>query len=148
MSLRLPALVLGVILLTACSSSSPEPTASQRPAPPTTTAGPPPVTTPSAAPPAAPTAAAPTATTPTPTTPTATVTIQGFAYVVPASVAPGEALDLVNRDGEAHTFTIKGSPPVVVPGRGTATAKAPARAGTYTVVCDFHGGMTAQLVVA
>ena len=77
-----------------------------------------------------------------------TVTISGFEYGVPDSVPAGAELTVVNEDAEAHTFTVRDGESVVVQGGMTATVAAPAAAGTYEVICDFHGGMTATLVVA
>jgi plastocyanin len=77
----------------------------------------------------------------------ASVTIEGFEYEVPESVEAGSQVSVVNDDREAHTFTLAGSDvQVVVQGGATETFTAP-DAGSYTVTCDFHGGMTAELVV-
>ena len=76
-----------------------------------------------------------------------TVTISGFEYGVPDSVPAGAELTVVNEDAEAHTFTVRDGESVVVQGGMTATVAAPAAAGAYEVVCEFHGGMTATLVV-
>ena len=76
-----------------------------------------------------------------------TVTISGFDYGVPDAVPAGAELTVVNEDAEAHTFTVRDGESVVVQGGKTATVAAPAAAGTYEVVCDLHGGMTATLVV-
>jgi plastocyanin len=77
----------------------------------------------------------------------ATITISSFEYGVPDSVPAGAELAVVNEDAEAHTFTVRDGESVVVQGGMTVTVAAPAAAGLYEVVCDFHGGMTATLVV-
>jgi plastocyanin len=107
----------------------------------------------------APAAAAPSATTsaPAPPSPRATtspaavpvITIAEFSYEVPVQVPAGALVEVVNQDREAHTVTLRGvdGPALVVQGGSTASFRAPA-AGSYEIVCDFHGGMTAALVVA
>ena len=108
---------------------------------------------------AAPVATSPSATTSAPATssPDATttpaeapvITISDFSYRVPGQVSPGARVEVVNQDREAHTVTLRGvaGAPLVVQGGSTASFSAPG-AGTYEIVCDFHGGMTASLVVA
>jgi plastocyanin len=78
-----------------------------------------------------------------------TITIADFDYAVPGPVAAGAEVKVLNKDREAHTVTLKGDSDVqlVVQGGETDTFTAPP-AGTYTIVCDFHGNMTAELVVA
>ena len=140
-------LVAALLLLTGCSSADgDEPAArgasesdaaapSTSPAPPDPTPAP---TDPTPAPPA-----------PTPATPTATVVMVGFAYEMPASVPTGAQVTVVNRDAEAHSFSLRGrSERLVVPPKGSMSFTAPAEPGTYEVVCEFHGGMTTSLVVA
>lgn len=78
----------------------------------------------------------------------AVVTIEGFDYEVPDSVPAGSEVRVVNADREAHTFTLRGTDVrLVLQGGASGSITAP-EAGTYEVVCDFHGGMTAELVVA
>jgi len=77
-----------------------------------------------------------------------TITISEFEYDVPESIPAGSEVEVVNEDREAHTLTLSdGGPSVVIQGGATETFTAPA-AGSYGIVCDFHGSMTAQLVVA
>lgn len=78
-----------------------------------------------------------------------TVTIESFEYEVPESVPAGARFRVTNEDDEAHTLTLGGGADVqvVVPKGGTVTVKAPSEAGSYPIVCDFHGGMTSELVV-
>lgn len=142
---RLPARLLPLAALlavtTACSST--EDTGAQPPAPMPTASAPASASAQTAPPAAAsqPSAAAPAQ--------AATVTINDFKYDVPGPVPAGAQLVIPNKDSEAHTFTLRGTDAkVVVQGNGTATLTAPAKPGTYEVVCDFHGGMTAKLVVS
>ena len=147
-SLALP-LVAVALLVTACSSSPDAPAARAAA-----------VETPSAASPGALPSATATASPSATASPTATapseapaegpiITISDFDYVVPPSVPAGAQVQVVNEDREAHTVTLRGlaGPSLVVPGGSTAVLTAPA-VGTYEVVCDFHGGMTATLVAA
>ena len=139
MSPRLLPLVATVVLLTACSSSEQPATTAATPESTRSTA---PSTTPAPSAPPAPATSASAATA------QATITIRDFDYAVPASITAGAQVKVVNDDGEAHTLTIRGGPSIVVPPRGASmTFDAPAEAGTYDIVCDFHGNMTAQLVV-
>ncbi len=133
--------VVTVVLLTACSSSEQETTTMVTPESTTSTA---PSTSP--APSASP---APATSASAATAQGATITIEDFDYAVPPSVPAGAQVQVVNNDGEAHTVTIPDGPSIVVPPRGsTMTFSAPAKVGTYDILCDFHGNMTAQLVVA
>ncbi len=141
------ALVLAGLLSTSCSAEQKGPAV----AVPTGSS-----TAPTEAATAAPTAAAPPSTAAPSTAPTpaasataTTMTIASFEYDVPASVRPGEPITVVNQDREAHTVTIdRGAVRLTVPGGGTATFAAPSQIGDHRVVCDFHGGMEAVLVVA
>ena len=138
--------VVALVLLTACSSSEQDTTTMATPES-TGSAAP-------STPPAPPNSPAPAASASTDTPqgaaiPAATITIEDFDYAVPPTVPVGAQMQVVNNDREAHTVTIPGGPSIVVPPRGaTMTFSAPAEAGTYDIVCDFHGNMTAQLVVA
>ena len=107
---------------------------------------------------AAPAAAAPSASSPATASPGpapssqaagATMTVSGFAYVVPTSVRPGEQVTVVNEDREAHTVTVDGGAVrlSVLPG-ATAVFTAPTAPGPHPVTCDLHVGMHAVLVVA
>ena len=78
----------------------------------------------------------------------AVITISDFAYKVPVSVAPGATITIKNEDSQAHTVTSKdGGFDVKIDPKGTATMKAPDKAGSYTFVCTFHANMTSTLVV-
>ena len=135
----LPLLALA-LLGTACSSATTPSAAQDSPPPPA-------AVTPSAVGSATPGASTP-STTPAGTATGATLTIRDFAYAVPASVHPGAALTVVNKDGEAHTVTVAGGSRVVVQGGATATLHAPSKTGTYKISCDFHGNMHGDLLVS
>ena len=137
---RLLVALAGPLLLAACSSSDESTAAPPAAASPPATA---PVTS-SAAP------STPTAQPPATKTPAATVTIEDFEYQVPKSVPAGTPLMVLNKDNEAHTLTLGGDADVqvVVQSGKTVTITAPTKTGSYPVVCDFHGDMTSELVVA
>ena len=135
----LPLLALA-LLGTACSSSA-TPSAAQDSPTPSAAA------TPSAAGSATPGASTP-STAPADAATGATLTIRDFAYAVPASVHPGAAVTVVNKDGEAHTVTVAGGSKVVVQGGMTAMLRAPSKPGTYKISCDFHGNMHGDLLVS
>jgi plastocyanin len=85
-----------------------------------------------------------------------TITIQGFAFH-PAdfTVAPGEVVKVVNKDGVDHTLTATpGSSPLghfdtsdIAPG-GSATFVAPSGAGAYQYQCSIHTFMTGVMTVS
>ena len=134
----LPLLALA-LLGTACSSSTTPLVAQDSSQPPAA------ATTPSTAGSATPGISTPTL---SGAVPAATITIRDFAYAVPASVHPGAAVTIVNKDGEAHTVTVAGGSRVVVQGGATATLRAPSKPGTYKISCDFHGNMHGDLLVS
>jgi plastocyanin len=81
----------------------------------------------------------------------ATLDIQNFAYVPePLTVTAGQVISVTNQDAKAHTVTsstaglfkadkiAKGTP---------VTFTAPAAAGTYTYICDYHPKMKGTLIV-
>ena len=133
-------LVLGAAALLATGCSSGEDSAA--PSTTTDTAAPTAAAEPSA-PPASADAAAPAS----PAAEALTITISEFTYDVPESVPAGADIEVVNEDREAHTLTLAdGGPSVVIQGGATEILTAPA-AGSYGIVCQFHGSMTAELVV-
>lgn len=76
------------------------------------------------------------------------IIIKNFAYTVPSSVAPNAKITVTNRDGVAHTVTMKAvNIDVVVQPGDKRTFNAPKSAGTYNITCDFHSFMHAKLVV-
>lgn len=134
-----PALALG---LSACGSSdtdagdsSPTSSTSSAPSPSTSTSN--------------------TTTTPASPSPSATaeaekavISIKGFKYTVPASVAPGATISITNADPSAHTVTADdGAFDVEIGPDGTATLTAPSKPGSYPFICSFHANMTGTLVV-
>lgn len=78
------------------------------------------------------------------------ITISGFAYSVPTSVAPGATITVTNKDSVTHTVTADsgGAFDVTVSAGGTATFKAPAAAGRYAFHCTVHPSMHGTLTVS
>ncbi len=113
----------------------------------TTTATTPTASSPASAPTSATTSAPATETTAPATASAAVLTIKNFMYTVPSSVKAGSTVMVKNADGTAHTVTLKGMPGLVVQPGATATLTAPAKPGKYSITCDFHGNMKADLVV-
>lgn len=75
--------------------------------------------------------------------------IAKFAYQVPASVAPGATVTVMNMDGEAHTVTAdsgSGFDLTIAPGT-SKTFMAPMKPGSYAFHCTYHGNMHGTLVV-
>ena len=79
----------------------------------------------------------------------ATIHISSFKYTVPASVAPGATVSVMNMDGENHTVTAdKGSAfDVKATAGSTVTFVAPTKPGTYPFHCTYHSNMHATLIV-
>jgi plastocyanin len=79
----------------------------------------------------------------------AVITIDKFAYSTPASVAPGAAVMVLNKDGEAHTVTADSGGAFddkATPGAST-TFTAPMKPGSYPFHCTYHSNMHGVLVV-
>lgn len=79
-----------------------------------------------------------------------TMTITGYAFEVPESVAPGAEITVTNEDGVGHTVTSDddGATFDVAVGPGeTVTFTAPEEAGDYAFHCRPHPAMTATLTV-
>lgn len=78
-----------------------------------------------------------------------TISISGFAYTVPESVAPGATVTVVNADTDAHSVTSDpaGEFDATVSGKSDTTFAAPTRPGNYPFYCKFHRYMKATLVV-
>ncbi|MFC7485979.1 cupredoxin domain-containing protein [Knoellia sp. CPCC 206453] len=128
-----PALALG---LSACSSSNTD----DGEASPTSSTSPTPSPSTSATQPASPSATA--------EAEKAVISIKGFKYTVPASVAPGAKISITNADPSAHTVTANdGAFDVEIGPDGTATLTAPSKPGSYPFICSFHPNMTGTLVV-
>jgi len=77
------------------------------------------------------------------------IMIQNFAYQPPTSVSPGARVEVMNRDGEAHTVTSdsNGDFDVTVPPSATVTFTAPTTPGSYDFHCSYHSNMHGVLVV-
>ncbi|WP_250545569.1 cupredoxin domain-containing protein [Paenarthrobacter sp. DKR-5] len=79
-----------------------------------------------------------------------TITIKGFAFQAPASVAPGSQVTVKNLDSAAHTVTAddgKSFDAQAGAGGGTGTFTAPSKPGSYPYHCTFHPDMHGVLVV-
>lgn len=77
----------------------------------------------------------------------AKITISGFAFSV-LTVKAGTTVSVTNKDAAAHTLKVQGTDiDVTVNPGGTDTFVAPSKAGTYTLICDFHLAMKGTLVV-
>ena len=79
----------------------------------------------------------------------AMIHISGFAYTVPASVAPGATVSVMNMDGENHTVTADAGNAFDVKATAgtTVTFTAPKKPGSYPFHCTYHSNMHAVLVV-
>jgi plastocyanin len=76
-----------------------------------------------------------------------TLTISGFKFSS-ISVAPGSTVTVQNKDSAGHTVNVNGTKiDLTVGGGETGTFVAPAKAGTFTLTCDFHPSMQGSLVV-
>jgi plastocyanin len=79
----------------------------------------------------------------------AVITIDKFAYTVPASVSPGAMITVVNEDEEAHTVTADSQN--AFDDKATAGAstrfQAPSQPGSYPFHCTYHSNMHGVLVV-
>lgn len=83
-------------------------------------------------------------------TKTTEVDMQNIAFTTPCvSATANDTLSLVNKDSTEHTYTVKGtSINVTIDAGKTETASLTGIApGTYSVICQFHPGMTASLQV-
>ncbi len=82
------------------------------------------------------------------TTGGATVTARSFEFEMPRSVKPGATVRITNRDPELHTFVSRSAGlDVKAPPGKTVEFRAPAKPGTYRVVCTLHADMDTDLVV-
>ena len=79
----------------------------------------------------------------------AMIHISSFKYTVPASVAPGATVSVMNMDGENHTVTAdKGNAfDVKATAGSTVTFVAPTKPGTYPFHCTYHSNMHGALIV-
>jgi plastocyanin len=79
-----------------------------------------------------------------------TISIKGFAYQGPATVAPGATITVTNLDSTEHTVTADDGAAFDVEIKengGTATLTAPAKPGTYLYHCKYHSNMHGTLTV-
>jgi plastocyanin len=78
-----------------------------------------------------------------------TITIAGFAFGQPLTVAPGATVEVVNSDAAPHNVTAADGSfetPDLAQDE-TATFTAPTEPGTYEFTCTLHPEMTGSLVV-
>ncbi|WP_084522433.1 cupredoxin domain-containing protein [Nocardia inohanensis] len=77
------------------------------------------------------------------------IVMSGNKFQVPVTVAPGATVTLVNKDKVEHsvTSTQAGLFDVEVEGGESKTFTVPANAGSYSIYCRYHSGMTGTLVV-
>ena len=67
------------------------------------------------------------------------ITISGFRFSGPITVAPGQLITVTNADGAPHTVTAdNGAFDVSVPAMSTVTFHAPMAPGSYVYHCSVH----------
>ena len=83
-------------------------------------------------------------------TSTKAITISNFMFApMHAAVAPGSTVSVTNTDSVTHTLTATGGQfdtGDIGPGQ-TKTFTAPAKAGTYSYICNIHQYMMGTIVV-
>jgi plastocyanin len=79
----------------------------------------------------------------------ATITIKGFAFGQPLTVAPGSTVEVVNTDAAPHnvTATDRSFKTANLNQDETATFTAPTTPGRYEFTCTLHPEMTGTLIV-
>ena len=79
----------------------------------------------------------------------ATIHISSFTFTVPATVAPGATVSVMNMDGENHTVTADDGTSFDVKATAgtTMTFVAPTKPGSYPFHCIYHANMHGVLVV-
>jgi plastocyanin len=81
---------------------------------------------------------------------TKSVTISNFMFSpMAASVAPGSTVSVTNKDSVTHTLSATGgqfNTGDIGPGQ-TKTFTAPAKAGTYSYICNIHQYMMGKIIV-
>lgn len=77
------------------------------------------------------------------------ITIKGFAFITPSSVAPGEKVTIKNADAVTHTFTAHGDSgfDITVEAGQSVTFVPPHAAGRYDLLCNLHPSMSGTLTV-
>lgn len=80
----------------------------------------------------------------------ATVTIEGFAFGGPDTVAPGAAITVTNLDGAPHTLTFRNGEvdTGTLEANTSTTVTAPLAPGTYEFFCQIHPSMQGRITVA
>ena len=78
------------------------------------------------------------------------ITISGFQFQVPDSVAAGSTVEVANSDSAPHTVTADdgGFDSGQIDADGSGSFMAPSEAGTYAFHCEIHPNMMGELVVA
>ena len=78
------------------------------------------------------------------------ITIAGFRFEAPDSVAAGATVDVSNTDSAPHTVTADDGEfdSGQIDGNGTGSFTAPSEPGTYAYHCEVHPNMTGELVVS
>ncbi|MDQ2755961.1 MAG: cupredoxin domain-containing protein [Actinomycetota bacterium] len=78
-----------------------------------------------------------------------TIHISGYEYKVPASVAPGATVKVMNMDGVNHTVSADsgGAFDVKATAGMATTFVAPSKPGSYPFHCIYHANMHGVLVV-
>jgi plastocyanin len=79
----------------------------------------------------------------------AVITIDKFAYQLPASVSPGATVMVQNKDRENHTVTADSADAfdVKVDADASVSFTAPTKPGSYPLHCIYHSNMHGTLVV-
>ncbi|MEZ5226409.1 MAG: cupredoxin domain-containing protein [Acidimicrobiales bacterium] len=80
----------------------------------------------------------------------ADVTIEGFAFAVAGTYAPGQTITVTNADGAPHTMTaVDGSfNSGQIDGGASVQLTLPTTPGTYEFFCAIHPSMTATITIA
>ena len=77
------------------------------------------------------------------------ITVAGFEFDTPLTVAPGASITVTNRDATPHTVTGDGGAfdTGAIGGGASAQITAPSQPGTYTFFCSIHPSMQGELTV-
>ncbi|WP_405133045.1 plastocyanin [Nocardia sp. NBC_01388] len=77
------------------------------------------------------------------------ITISGYKFQVPSTVAPGARVTVRNDDGVEHSVTSKtqGLFDIDVEAKSAVTFTAPENPGSYALYCRYHPSMVATLTV-
>ncbi len=79
----------------------------------------------------------------------AAITIEDFAYDGATSVAAGSTVTVTNRDGVAHTLSLRSgqADTGTIDGGATSTLSVPTAPGTYAYFCRIHPAMAGEIEV-